>query len=76
MMKRTNSTRLLSLFLSLLMALSTFSILTVEAFAAGEGSVTDEQWNALADALRSDNVKYANYNGTNTVTVDDPSGDV
>lgn len=76
MMKRTNSTRLLSLFLSLLMALSAFSVLTVEAFAAGAGSVTNDQWNALANALRSDNVKNASYKGNENVTVDDPSGDV
>ncbi len=79
MQKNSCLTRLLSIVLSLLMALSCFGILrgtVVTAYAAGSGSVSDAMWNALADALRSENVKNAAFTGTNDVKVNDPSGDV
>ena len=56
------------------MAFSVFSIAAVPSYA--EGSSTDAHLNALADALRSDNVKNATFSGTNTVTVSDTTGDV
>lgn len=62
--------------LSVLLACSCFGPAAVRAFAAGAGSVTDAQWNALAAALANDDVKNANYSGTNAVTVDDPTGRV
>ena len=74
MRKKPIFTKTLSLFLSLLMAFSVFGILKIDVFAAG--SATDAQWNALADALRSENVANAAFHGTNSVTVEDPSGDV
>ena len=75
-MKKTNFTKLLSLFLSVLLAFSAFGVIAPTAFAEGSGSVTDAMWTALANALRSDNVKNANYGTGNNVTVEDPSGDI
>lgn len=75
-MKKTGFTKILSLFLSLILAFSAFGIVVPTVFAEGAGSVTDALWNTLANALRSDNVKNANYGSSNNVTVDDPSGDI
>ena len=76
MAKKPGFRRCLSILLSVLLACSCFVPAAVQVFAAGSNSVTDDMWNALAAALASDNVKNANYSGTNTVTVDDPTGDV
>ncbi|MBQ7637947.1 MAG: hypothetical protein IJS90_03495, partial [Clostridia bacterium] len=76
MTQKSTAKKLLSVFLSLIMAFSAFGMLTFEVSAAGAGSVTNVMWNDLANALRSDNVKNANFSGTSTVTVNDPSGDV
>ncbi len=75
-MKKSTPTKFLCMFLSLLMAFSAFGVLTPVAFAEGSGSVTDAMWTTLADALRSENVKYASYGNTNNVDVDDRTGDV
>ena len=75
-MKKTGFTKVLSLFLSLILAFSAFGIVVPTAFAEGSGSVSDAMWNTLANALRSENVKNANYGTSNNVTVDDPSGDI
>ncbi|MBQ6165383.1 MAG: hypothetical protein IJK23_12990 [Clostridia bacterium] len=72
--KRTSG-KLLAVFLAALMIVTSVSV-SFTAVAAGEGSVSDAQWNTLAAALRSDNVAGATFNGTNSVTVEDPSGDV
>ena len=79
MQKNSCFTRTLSVVLSILMALSCVSLLRgpIIAFAENFTSVTDAQWNELAAALASDNVKNAAYvTSGNDVTVDDPSGDV
>ena len=80
MQKNSTLTRTLSVLLSILMAFSCISLLRgpIIAFAEGTGSVTEAQWNALAAALASDNVKNATYvtDSNNNTTVDDPTGDV
>ncbi|MBR5427870.1 MAG: hypothetical protein IK118_05935 [Clostridia bacterium] len=72
--KRTSG-RLLAVLLSMLMIMTSVSV-CFTASAAGANSVTTAQWSTLANALRSTNVANASFNGTNNVTVDDPSGDV
>ena len=65
------------MFLSVLMAFSAFGILSPAAFAAGAGSVTNDMWNDLADALRSENVKNTPSNKVDNVTTfDDKTGDM
>lgn len=80
MQKNSCFTRTLSIVLSILMAFSCVSLLRgpFMAFAEGTGSVSSDQWNELAEALSSENVKNANYvtDSNNNTTVDDPSGDV
>ena len=79
MRKNSCFTRTLSVFLSILMAFSCVSLLRgpIIAFAENFTSVTDAQWNELATALASDNVKNAVFvTSNNNTTADDPSGAV
>ena len=73
-MKKTGFTKALSLFLSLVLAFSSFGMLRFDVFAAG--SATQAHWDALTAALRSENVANASFNGTNSVTVEDATGDI
>ena len=74
MRRKTCFTRTLSVMLSILMACSCFGILRFEVLAAG--SATEAHWTALVEALRNEDLRSANYNGTSTVTIVDKTGAV
>ncbi len=69
--------KLLSVFLAVIMIVSSMSVcFGTVSFAAATG-VSEAQWNALASALANDTVKNANFSGTSpNYTVDDPDGKI
>ncbi len=69
--------KLLSVFLAVIMLMSSMSVcFGTVSFAAG-GTATADQWNALYAALKADSVKNAAFSTDNgKYTVDDPDGNV
>ena len=69
-----HSKKFISVLVVCVMLITSFSA-PFSVFAAS--GVTEEQWNTLVSALKSETVADANFTGSqNSYTVSDPDGDV
>lgn len=67
----------LSVLLSVIMIVSSMSVCFGIVGTAASGTVTNDQWNALYDALKADSVKTATFSTVSgKYVVDDPDGNV